>query len=202
MRVHKKLENENKYSLQKILIPLFIMALVGYFLYILIAGGFFKGWEVYFAAGCYTLILIVLICIDAEIMRWIYYDIYIKDGKLKIKDGFFTRAIAIPLERIYYVNSIKLDKYISYDSIIVTDKKVSHRKIRPVESEGLNDSDGHLKVINELRERYHDKKFYFYRVHHNRYKFLYYFYMIYKSCEKCRFSDVSMELVKKYAEGK
>jgi len=202
MGVYKKLENENKHNLQKVFIPLFIMILIGYFLYILIIEGFFRGWEIYFAAGCYMLILLVLICMDAQIIRWVYYDICIKDGKLKIKDSFFSRAINIPLERLYYVNSIKLDKYISYDSILITDKKINHRKVKPVTSDDLRDSEEHIRAIRELRERYPHKSFYFYRVRHNKYKFLYYFYMIYKSCERCKFSDASMELVKKYVEGK
>jgi len=92
-------------------------------------------------------ILLVLICIDAEIMRWIYYDIYIKDGKLKIKDGLFSRAIAIPLERLYDVNRLKLDKYISYDSILITDKKVTHLKVKPVSKNKKKGRRLHLSFI-------------------------------------------------------
>jgi tRNA G37 N-methylase Trm5 len=56
-----------------------------------------------------------------------------------------------------------------------------------------------LEGIEELKFMYPGKKFYYYRVFHDEYKFYYYFYMIFRYCEKCKLSDTSMELVKKYA---
>lgn len=200
MNIYKKLQNEKKYAIHKIIIPLIIMAGVGYLLYGLVYGGFFIGWEVYFALTCYGLILVMLLILDMNILTRIYYNIYIEDNKLRIRDGFFSRIITIPLERLYYVSSVRIGDNGHYDSIFVTDKKINHSKIKLLSPDQLTNE--HLRVFEELKSRYPEKAFYYYRVKHQEYKFLYYFYMLYKSCDRCKFSDTSMELVKRYDHGK
>jgi hypothetical protein len=202
MNIYKKIEREKNINLLRVFLPLVIVFTVGYFLYEFIHAGLLVGWEVYFAMFCYISILITLIIVDLGIVRWIVYDIDIRDGKLRIKDSLFTRAIYIPLDRIYYISSMGTENDIGYDSIFITDKKITHSKIKPLAAGEFQTGHGHYSVINELKELYPDKKFYYYRVYHHGYKFLYYFYMIYKNCERCKFSDISMELVKSFVQQK
>jgi hypothetical protein len=194
MNIYKVLEKERKHNLGKIYLPFAIMAGAGYFLYALIAENFFVGWEMYFAIGCYILIVITLLVIDSKILWMMHYDIYIMDEKLRIKDGFFSRVISIPLERLYYVSTVKYGR--GYDSIFVTDKKITHSKVKMLSENEFKGTEGHLGVISELKDRYPCKTFYYYRVYHHGYKFLYFFYMVYKACDRCKFSNTSMELVK------
>lgn len=200
MKIYKKIKNEKTINIYKIIVPLVIMAGMGYFLNALINENFFIGWEVYFALGCYILLLAFLLVMDAKILMEMHYSIYIEDSRLKIRDGLFSRVISIPLDRIYYISSSKQGRGITYDSIFITDKKVNHSKIRLLKEEDLKHAYHHLEAARELKDRYHDKTFYYYRVCHRSYKFVYYFYMLYKSCERCRFSDTSMEIVKRYIQ--
>lgn len=202
MDIYRRLEKEKNMNIRKMLLPLIIMAAVGYFLHALIAGNFFIGWEVYFAIFCYLLILGLLIILDTRIMWWINYAIYLDDDKVKIRDGFFTRIISIPEERLYYVSTNKLKDGRGYDSIFITDKRIKHSKIKCLSEEDFKNYDEHLNVIKEIEERYPDKKFYYYRVIHQGYKFFYYFYMLYRNCERCKFSTTSMELVKNYVDAR
>lgn len=202
MDLNKRVEREKRKCLYKIFIPMTIMAFAGYFLYTLIAGNFFVGWEIYFAEGCYVSILMVLLVADVGIVQWMHYDIHIEDRKLKIRDGFFIRVITIPLERIYYVSSIRSRGSIDYDSLFITDKKIKHKKIRQLTEEDFKNSKEHFDVIQELKDTYPEHIFYYYRVQHHGYKFLYFFHLLYKNCESCKFSDTSMELVKRYVEQK
>lgn len=205
--ISRRLEKERKVNIRRILLPLIIMAGAGYFLYVLIDSNFFVGWEIGFAAACYLAILCSLFLMDTRIMWWLNYTIYMDDNKVKIRDGFFSRVITIPAERLYYINTKKLDDGRGnagreYDSIFITDKKIHHNKIRCLSEEEFKDSAEHLNVVKGLEARYPDKKFYYYRVIHNGYKFYYYFYMLYRNCERCRFSSTSMELVKNYVNAR
>lgn len=200
MKIYKKMRNEKTLNIHKIIIPLIIMAVVGYFLNALIKENFFIGWEIYFALGCYILILAFLLVMDAKILMEMHYRIYIEDNKLKIRDGLLSRVIPIPLDRIYYISSSRKGEGLFYDSLFITDKKINHSKIRLLMEEELKYDSLHLMAARELKERYPDKVFYYYRVCHRSYKFAYYFYMLYKSCERCRFSDTSMEIVKRYTQ--
>lgn len=196
MNIYKKLERERKVNLVKIYIPAVIMVVAGYFLYALIIKKFFLGWEAYFAIGCYAIILVTLVILEAKIVRWIYYCIYLEDNRVKIRDGIFSRTISIPMDRLYYVSTYKVNE--GYDSILITDKKINHKKVSPLSKQKFKNLNIHMKEIIELEERCPDKAFYYYRVFHKGYKFYYYLYMLYKCCENCRFSDVSMELVREY----
>ena len=201
MNVYKKLGSEDRRNIRKIYIPIIIAAIVGYLLYLLIDASFFVGWEIYFIMGCYGAILLTLFIIDLKIIYLLHYDIYIENNKLNIKDGFLYRTILIPIDRLYYISSVKAKKGLAYDSIFITDKRINHKKIKPLKEKdfsGKNEAE-HLKAIEELKFMYPGKKFYYYRVFHDEYKFYYYFYMIFRYCEKCKLSDTSMELVKKYA---
>lgn len=201
MNAYKKLESEDRRNKRKIYIPLIIAGIVGYLLYLLINAGFFIGWEIYFIIVCYGMILLTLFVIDVKIIYFLHYDIYIENNKLNIKDGFIYRTILIPIDRLYYISSVEVKKNLAYDSIFITDKRINHKKVKPLREKDFSNEDEieHLKAIEELKFMYPDKKFYYYRVLHSEYKFFYYFYMIFRYCEKCRFSDTSMELVKKYA---
>ncbi|KPU44612.1 hypothetical protein OXPF_16950 [Oxobacter pfennigii] len=202
MNVHKRIEKENSWSLRKILISLFLMGGAGFFLSVLIREGFFMGWELYFALACYFVILTALLIIDIGIIRKIYYKMEIDKGKLKIRDGVISRAIYIPLDRVYYIESMKLDDEIHYESIIVIDKKVNHKKIKAFNEDVMLRYKNLFDFYMDLKERYPQKSFYYYKVNHNRYKFIYYMYMLYKNCERCKFSDTSMDIVKRYVEGR
>lgn len=199
MDIYKKLEREKIYGLWKVIAPFIIFAAAGYFLHALIIGGFFIGWEKYFAFGCYTSIFFVLLIADISILNWLYYDIIFEDDKIRIKDSFFTRAIVIPLDRIYYISSIKLGS-VDYDSIIIIDKKIHHKKIKRLSEDDFIDHKEHIKAVRIIKDLYPDKTFYYYRIRHHGYKFFYYFYFLYKSCDRCKFSNTSMELVKIFAE--
>jgi hypothetical protein len=200
MNIQKKLRRERKSNLSKILIPLMVMFGAAYFLYSLAIENFFIKWELYFIIGCYSLIFLTLIIIDLKIIYWINYSIFTEDDKLKIKDGFLSRIIIIPIDRLYYISSSKAYDQ-RYDSIFITDKKVNHKKIKLLNEDEFKNTKEHAVVIKELCARYPDKTFYYYRVVHHGYKFLYYMFMLYKSCERCKFSNTSMDLVRKYAEG-
>lgn len=202
MNVHKKLQKEKRRSLLKIFLPLILMIFGGYFLYVLILEGFFVGWEVYFALSCYFLIFAVLVIIDIQTLRWMYYRIYIEDGKVKIRDGIFSRPISLPTDRLFYISSSKISGGLNCDTIFITDKRLKHKKVKPLTEEVLKDCEEHRKALMELKNIYPEKNFYYYRVTHGGYKFMYYFYMLYRTCERCKFSDTSMEIVKRYAEGK
>jgi Predicted membrane protein len=196
MDIYRRLEKEKKYNIRRLFIPIVIMSAAGYFVYALIDEGFFVGWEVYFAVACYIMIFTFVFAIDMKVMWWINYRIHITDGKVKIRDGFFSRVISIPLERLYYISSVRIGNEDEYDSIFITDKKINHSKIKLLTESEFKDESEHLSIVRELEDRYPEKSFYYYRVCHNGYKFLYYFYMLYRSCDRCRFSSTSMELVK------
>jgi hypothetical protein len=198
----KKLDREKNAGILKILISIVFSVLSGYIVYALIGSGFFLDWEIYFAIACYVLIVINLLIIDIGIIRWIHYTVYIEDGKLKIRDGFFSRIIPIPIERVYYLSSVKLVKGIDYDTLLIVDKKIGHKKIKRLSLDELYDKKEHMEAITWLEEMYPEKTFYYYRVYHHGYKFSYFFYLVYRNCEKCRLSDVSISLVKDYAESK
>lgn len=202
VNIHKKLGWEKRFNVYKIVVPLIIMAAGGYFLNALINEGFFIGWEIYFAVGCYASIFVIIMAIDARIIRWMHYSIYIENNRLKIRDGFFSRVISIPLERIFYVNSSKLGDKLHYESLLITDKKINHKKIKPLVLDEISEKGEDSKGFTDLKEVYPDKTFYYYRVCHQGYKFAYYFYMLYKNCERCKFSDSSMEIVKMYSQSK
>lgn len=197
MNIHNKLEREKRHNILKIVFTTIIASAAGYFLYLLISGSFFVGWEIYFAVICYCAILIGLCIADLGIFRWMYYSIYLKDSVVKIRDGFFDRVISIPADRIYYISSRRRGN-LDYDSILITDKKINHKKIKRLSEEEFINEDERIEIIKELSEIYPGKTFYYYRVRHHGYKFFYYFYMLYRNCEKCKFSDTSMELVKGY----
>lgn len=199
MDIYSKLEREKRRNWWKVLVPLIIYSLVGYFLYLLIVGNFFVKWEAVFAVVCYAVILLLLIVADAGIFKWMHYDIYFKDGKINIKDGFWIRKLSIPADRIYYISSRNMGNS-DYDSLIITDKKMHHKKVKKLSAIDFKDQKEHLDAIADLKYLYPEKTFYYYRVYHHGYKFCYFFYMLYKSCEKCRFSDTSMELVKSFFE--
>lgn len=197
MEVQRKLKRErNIYKLKIVLSFIFAVSL-GYFVYKLILSGFFISWEIYFAAGCYVLILIFLFAVIFGVIRWMHYNIFIEDGRLKIRDGFFSKAVSIPIERIYYINSIRLKGNKDYDSLFITDKKTGHKKVRKLSEDEFSGKNEHLQAVQELKYLYPDRTFYYYRVQHHGFKFSYFFFMIYKNCERCKFSDTSMDLVKK-----
>jgi hypothetical protein len=196
------LEKERRHGIMMIFIPLLVMSGAGYFLYALAVKNFFVRWELCFAVGCYSLILLLLLIMDFETLYWMHFKIYLEDTKLKIRDGFFSRPVAIPLDRLYYISSERINGRSAYDSIFITDKKIHHRKIKPLGEEEFSNSSSHLEVVREMRSRYPDEVFYYYRLIHRGYKFMYYFYYMYKVCERCKFSDTSMELVKYCAEAK
>lgn len=202
MDIYKKLERERNTGVIKIIISVIFAVLSGYFVYTLVDSGFFKGWEIYFAVGCYLLILVVLIIIDLGIIRWIGFNMYIEDGKLKIRYSRFSREISLPLDRIFYVNSAKSSKAADYDTIFITDKKTGHKKVRKLCDDELKNNREHLKAVIYLKEMYPERTFYYYRFYHHGYKFAYFFYLIYKNCEKCKLSDTSMVLVKQFVETK
>lgn len=202
MDIHKKMGRERKKGLLTIFAPLGIMVFIGYFVYTLIAEGFFIGWEKYFAGLCYLSILASLLAVDFKIIRWLHYNIYIQDNKLKIRDGFFNRVISIPLERIYYISSTKPLGNFDYDSLLITDKKIGHKKIKRLTDDEFSNLKEHMEVIRELKDSYPDSTFYYYRVHHHSFKFQYFFYLMYKNCEACKFSITSMDLVRRFVEQK
>lgn len=199
MDIYRKLEREKRNCVWKVFIPLTIYGFTGYFLYLLIVGGFFVKWEAYFAVACYSAILPVLIIVDVGIIKWMHYDICFEDGRIKIRDGFLMRKISIPAERIYYVSSRRVGKT-DCDSLIITDKKIHHKKISKLSAMDFKDQPEHFDAIKELEYLYPGKVFYYYRVHHHGYKFYYFFYLLYKNCERCRFSDTGMELVKGFLQ--
>ena len=200
MNIEKKLRRERKRNFRKIVIPLIIMSVVGYFLYCLVAESFFVEWELYFILVCYSLIFLGILIIDFKVLYWINYSIFTEDNKLIIKEGFLSRVISIPFDRFYYISSEKSDDK-SYDSIFITDKKINHKKIKILDKNEFINTKEHALVIKELVERYPDKVFYYYRIYHHEYRFLYYLFILYRNCERCKFSNTSMELVKIYAEG-
>jgi hypothetical protein len=202
MDIYKKLEREKNSGILKVLISVIFAALSGYFVYTLTDSGFFIGWENYFAVGCYILILLVLTAVIIGIIRWIGYQMYIDDGKLRIRYSRFSREISIPLERIYYIDSTRSSRATDYDTIFITDKKTGHKKVRKLNEDELRDNKEHLKAVMYLKEMYPDRTFYYYRLYHHGYKFSYFLYMIYKNCEKCKLSDISMGLVKEFVETK
>jgi len=177
MNIFRMIEKERKNDLRKIFIPLVLMAAFGYFLRALIIDGFFKGWEVYFAVICFASILFALLIIDAGIIGRIYYNIYVEEGRVKIRDGLFSRPVSIPLDRLYYISSVKLNGKLCYESILFTDKKVNHRKVKFINMEEFIEPCEHREAILELMDNYPERTFYYYRVIHKGYKFLDYLYM-------------------------
>lgn len=202
MDKYKKLEREKNSSIFKILISVVFSILSGYFIYVLNGKGFFEGWEIYFAIACYILIIVVIIIIDIGTVHWICYNIFIDDGKLKIRDGFFSRIISIPLERIYYISSAPVGKGSDYETLLIIDKKIGHKKVKRLTLDEMPDKKEHTAAINWLEEMYPGRLFYYYRVCHHGYKFSYFFYLVYKNCDRCRLSDTSMSLVKDFVEKK
>ncbi|HBM79776.1 MAG: hypothetical protein QME45_02835 [Clostridiales bacterium] len=200
MNIYKKLDRERIANIFKIYFTMGIMLISGIFLYALIQKGFFIGWESYFAVACFAAILLILLIFDADIVRWLHYDIIFKDDRIKIRDSMFERAISVPINRIYYVSTQKAAKKSEYDSIIIFDKRVNHKKVRRLDKSDFRGESVHLNVINELKNDYPEKVFYYYRVYHHGYKFLYFFYLLYRNCERCKFTDSSMELIKKVIE--
>lgn len=198
MDKYKKLKREKNSSIFKILISIVFSTLLGYFIYVLYDRGFFEGWEIYFAMACYALIIVTIIIIDIGAVRWICYNISVEDGKLKIRDGFFSRIITIPLERIYFVSSAPAGKGMDYDTLFIIDKKIGHKKVKRLSSDEIPDRKEHADAINWLKEMYPGRLFYYYRVYHHGYKFSYFFYLIYKNCDRCRLSETSMGLVKDF----
>lgn len=195
MSIYNKLEKEKRSNLWKIFFPIAIFAAAGYFLYLLAEEGFFVGWEVFFSAACYTALFAMMLIFEFNVIKYMHYRIYFDKNIVKIKDSFFSRVISIPAERVYCIDSIKKDK-LNYDTILITDKKINHNKIRKLTADDFAGEDDRISIINELGEIFPDKVFYYYQVQHKGYKFFYYFYILYKRCEKCKFTGASMELVK------
>lgn len=202
MNINSKIERETRAWLWKFLSPGIIITIIGYLLYLLAIEGFFIGWELYFMIGCYFSILVVLAEMGINTLHWIYYRIYINDGKLEIRDGFFSKTITIPLDRVFYISSVKLERKNYYESILITDKRIYHKRAKALEGQSYNGISKHLSEVEGMLRLYSEKRFYYYRVVHSRYIFYYYFYLIYRNCENCRFSDVSMSMVKRFVESK
>lgn len=200
MNINKKLEREKSTGIFKIFISLVFIILLGYFVYDQIMKHFFEGWQVLFVIACYFMVLVVLVLVDIGTLRWISYNMFIDDDKLKIRDGLFSRAILIPLDRLYYVSTIAPEKGVKYDTLFITDKKTRHRKVKKLDKNEFTGKMGHLNVIEELEDTYPGRTFYCYRVYHHGYRFSYFLYMVYKNCERCKLSEISMDLVRKLTE--
>ena len=195
MDIRRNIEREKEHRIAQILFPFVLILCTGYILYLLILGDLFVGWEIYFVLCCYAMIFISLTIIDAKIIWTIRYRICISGDRLRITDGFLTRTLVIPIDRLYYISTDKASSG-GYCTVFIIDKRINHSSIRPLSEERFKNFKGHLSIIRELEDRYLGKKFYYYRVYHSGYKFKYYLYMLYKNCDRCKFSGESMELIK------
>lgn len=192
MDVERKIERQKNEYLRKIIIPYIFIMVLGYVLYLLLKKDFFIGWEIYFACICYFLILISFTFFIFPMIKSLIFNIIIENCKIKIKDGLFLRPIVIPIERLYYVDSIVKKNKIS-STIFVIDKKINHKKIKSFD---LLKNSEHKEIYHLFSTWYPDKKFYYYKTDNCDYKFQYFLYMIFRNCHNCKFSDASMELIK------